>query len=148
MGLVTAFPKQPKTIPINPDFGDDPFYRYKTKQLLLSFKNGKTFFENLEVVSKDLCVEQPEIPKFLSVSLGGSTGFDKKRKLFWLSGEQTLAVIEEKYRKYLFGLVICEMCCQPELQREKKHVICRGCGDSRSFRSLGLDEKFLKFLTR
>ncbi|AEA07167.1 hypothetical protein LAU_0316 [Lausannevirus] len=54
MELVISFPKQPKIVPINPDLGDDPFYRYKTKQLVLSFKNGKTFFENLECFQRPL----------------------------------------------------------------------------------------------
>nr|WNL49774.1 eIF5 domain containing protein [Marseillevirus sp.] len=148
MELVTTFPRQAKTVPINPDFGDDPFYRYKTKQLVLSFKNGKTFFENLEVVSKDLCVSAAEIPKFLSLSLGGSTGFDKKRKLFWMSGERSVEDVEKKYRHYLFSVVICEMCGQPELQRQKKCLVCKGCGDSRKFCSLDVDERFLIFLQK
>nr|WRK65222.1 translation initiation factor 5 [Marseillevirus futianmevirus] len=148
MELVTTFPRQAKTVPINPDFGDDPFYRYKTKQLVLSFKNGKTFFENLDVVSKDMCVNIQEIPKFLSLSLGGSTGFDKSRKLFWVSGERSVEEVEKKYREYLFAVVICEMCGQPELQRQKRCLVCKGCGDSRKIRSLDVDERFLIFLQK
>lgn len=148
MELVISSPKQPKTVPINPDFGDDPFYRYKTKQLVLSFKNGKTFFENLESVSKDLCVDIKELPKFLSISLGGSSGFDKKRKLYWISGERNPREVEEKYRIFLFKLVICETCGQPELERRKNVLVCRGDGSSFSLESLDLDYRFLKFLTR
>lgn len=148
MELVVVFPKEPKIVPINPDFGDDPFYRYKTRQLSVSFKSGKTFFENLGKVSKDLCVPPEEIPKFLSISLGGRTGFDKKRKLFWVSGEQSPKDIEEKYKIYLFKLVICGMCGQPELERRKNTLVCRGDGSSYPISSLELNERFLKFLTK
>jgi len=56
---VCAHTTKPRTIPIDPT-SDDPFYRYKTPQLVVQvIGNGKmirTQFNNLEAVAKALKV--------------------------------------------------------------------------------------------
>ncbi|ALH06981.1 eukaryotic translation initiation factor 5 [Port-miou virus] len=147
MELVISFPKQPKIVPINPDLGDTLSIDTRRNSLFSHSRTGR-LFSRISSVSKDLCVDIGELPKFLNISLEGSSGFNKKRKLHWISGEHSPKDVEEKYRTFLSKLVICETCGQPELERRKNVLVCRGDGSSFSLKPLDLNDRFLKFLTR
>jgi hypothetical protein len=51
---VIPAPATSRQLPIDPDCQDDPFYRYKTHQLVVDFKGKRGLLVNLDLVAKNL----------------------------------------------------------------------------------------------
>lgn len=140
----------PKIITIDLDCSDDPFYRYKMRQLKITDSGkSKTFFDNIKEVSKDLNIQTGLLPKFLALELGASSGFDKGRNLWYITGSHTTEAIHEKTGRFIQYFVLCKNCGQPELSYEAKKgkvmMRCRGCGE---VSIQGEYEKFCKFMVK
>ncbi|BAU80221.1 eukaryotic translation initiation factor 5 [Tokyovirus A1] len=140
----------PKIVSIDLDCSDDPFYRYKMRQLKITDSGkSRTFFDNIKDVSKDLNVPANLLPKFLALELGTSCGFDKGRNLWYITGSHSTETIHGKVGSFIQSFVLCKTCGQPELFYETKKgkvmMRCRGCGD---FSSQEEHEKFCKFMVK
>ncbi|ADB04076.1 eukaryotic translation initiation factor 5 [Marseillevirus marseillevirus] len=140
----------PKIVAIDLDCGEDPFYRYKTRQLkIIDNGNARTFFENIKDVSKDLNILPSFLPKFLAIELGTSSGFEKGRNLWYIAGSHSTNSIHEKLSVFIRGFVLCKTCGQPELSYEAKRgkvlMSCRGCGETTYQNE---HEKFCKFMVK
>jgi hypothetical protein len=66
---VIPAPATSRQLPIDPDCQDDPFYRYKTHQLVVDFKGKRGLLVNLDLVAKNLQTSADCTSSSLSVSL-------------------------------------------------------------------------------
>eukprot|EP01094_Clydonella_sp_ATCC50884_P024563 TRINITY_DN618_c0_g1_i1.p1 TRINITY_DN618_c0_g1~~TRINITY_DN618_c0_g1_i1.p1 ORF type:complete len:419 (-),score=219.85 TRINITY_DN618_c0_g1_i1:205-1461(-) len=154
-GYVT-FGGSPKTLPIDPD-ADDPFYRYKMRQLCVQvIGNGKmirTAFLNIDDVAKDLKVPSNYIPSFLAQRMGAKAAYDAKkpeRERAYISGEYAVVDLSEHLEAFIRDFVLCKKCRLPEysfLPSKKRIMVkCRSCGYKTDIEKLNLTQKFMKFV--
>jgi len=143
----------PKTI--NIDGSEDPFYRYKMRQLYVQVvgkgKMIKTVLLNIDDIAKDLRVPPAYLNAFLGYETGAQSKYDGKkpdRERAYLSGALDGGVLSECVKKFINEIVLCQNCRLPEtsMSVEKKTEIvatCRGCGTKSE---LKLGDKFKSFV--
>ena len=129
---------------INPDkFGVD---RYRMPQIeVRSQKNNKTYFTNVEDVSKSLSRNSKEIVKFIGLTNGTRANVKK----FCINGEYSQSQIQESVYDYIRTYVLCPVCNNPEtkifVSKSKKLKIgCQACGGTGE---LNNNPKFDKWLS-
>jgi len=127
----------PKTI--NIDGSDDPFYRYKMRQLYLQVvgrgKMIKTVLLNVDDVAKDLKIPPQYMNAYMGYEIGANTKYDSKkpdRERAFISGEYESAQISTIMKKFINDVILCERCKLPEVTLiiEDGVIInvCRSCG--------------------
>lgn len=146
----------PKILPIDPTT-DDPFYRYKMRQLSVQvIGNGKmirTAFVNIDDVAKDLKVPPMYIPSYLAQRMGAQAKYDPKkpeRERGSISGEYSVSELTEHLEAFIRDFVLCGRCQLPELSflpgKKKVMVKCRSCGWKSDIEKMNLTAKFVKFV--
>jgi len=127
----------PKTI--NIDGSEDPFNRYKMRQLYLQVvgrgKMIKTVLLNIDDVAKDLKIPPQYMTAYLGYEIGAKTKYDAKkpdRERASISGDYSSAQLSAIVKKFILDMILCEFCKLPEvtLTIEDELIIntCRSCG--------------------
>jgi translation initiation factor 5 len=139
----------PKTI--NIDGSEDPFYRYKMRQLYFQVvgrgKMIKTVLLNVDDVAKDLKIPPQYMTAYLGYEIGAKTKYDSKkpdRERASVSGEYESAQLSTIVKKFIQDMILCEYCKLPEVTLTVKDGsivnTCRSCGGSSTL--VGLKPKF------
>jgi translation initiation factor 2 beta subunit (eIF-2beta)/eIF-5 len=115
-------------ISINKKFVNDPFYRYKMNKVDVSVKNKKTTINNLAEICKILKIEEKNLFKFLTNTLG-TFGQDKNNN-YIISGTFDSNKIQDVIYTFIDKYILCKNCQFPELCKENNIVICKACGAS------------------
>jgi len=156
--FVCSLTKNPKIRAIDPDC-DDPFYRYKTRQLVTQVigrgKMIRTAFINIDDVAKDCKVKPEYILNWLSQNIGAKSWYtpDKpERERGSISGEYTEEYLNQYFESFLRKFVLCKSCKLPEysyvpLKKGKDVGIkCRSCGWKGLLTALELPPKYHKYI--
>lgn len=121
-----------KIVKINIDGSDDPFYRYKMRQLNINVlgkgKMIKTMLINVDDVASDLHLDPILIVKFLGYELNTKSSYEPKKSKMekaYLSGNIDENDISTAMEKMINAIVLCKICGLPELE---KTSVCRSCG--------------------
>jgi len=136
---------------INIDGSDDPFYRYKMRQLYFQVigrgKMIKTVLLNIDDVAKDLKIPPQYMTAYLGYEIGAKTKYDSKkpdRERASVSGDYDSGQLSAIVKKFIQDVILCECCKLPEvtLTIENDSIIntCRSCGGRTSL--TGLKPKF------
>lgn len=156
--LYATLSKQPGRIQIDPAAREDPFYRYKMRQLgVVVVGKGKmirTYVANIDDVASDLQIKPEYLVNFLSLKLGANGSYDakhQKQQRAFLSGSHSIERISELVVLFLQQFVLCGKCTLPELtlhsERSRVYVSCRSCGWKSDIDSLKhLPPKFCHFV--
>jgi len=134
---------------INIDGSDDPFYRYKMRQLYLQVvgrgKMIKTVLLNVDDVAKDLKIPPQYMTAYLGYEIGAKTKYDSKkpdRERASISGDYESAQLSTIVKKFIQDVILCEYCKLPEvtLTIENDSIIntCRSCGGRTTLSGLKL----------
>jgi len=108
-------------------FGAD---RYQMQSVeIRSQKNNKTYFTNIEDISKDLNRTSDELLKFLGYHLNTQTNSSQSS----FNGVYSTEKMQEAVYDYIRAYVLCSVCNNPEtkifLSKSKKVKIgCAACG--------------------
>jgi len=134
---------------INIDGSEDPFYRYKMRQLFVQVvgkgKMIKTVLLNVDDVAKDLKVHPSHLTAFLGYENGAQWKFDAKnsvRERASISGDLDEKDLSSMMKKFIVEFVLCPRCKLPEVTlfvEEKVKVMsitCRGCGEKTILKTL------------
>jgi len=124
---------------INIDGCDDPFYRYKMRQLYFQVvgrgKMIKTVLLNVDDTAKDLKIPPQYLTAYLGYEIGAKTKYDAKkpdRERASIAGDYESAQLSTIVKKFIFEIILCEYCKLPELTLtiEDKNIVnsCRSCG--------------------
>lgn len=123
-------------IAINPDFCDDPFYRYKVHQLIVEFTKNKTVFVNLNEVATELKINPMYILRYFGSVLGTQVKYDKCLSIrnYSLSGVFPVDKISQHMTQFIKEIILCKACGLPELDyiknKEDTILLCRSCGSN------------------
>jgi len=126
---------------INIDGSDDPFYRYKMRQLYVQVvgrgKMIKTVLLNVDDVSKDLKIPPAYMTAYLGYEIGAKTKYDPKkpeRERAAISGDLDSGDLSIHLKKFIQEVILCECCKLPEVtlyvDEQTNEIIntCRSCG--------------------
>eukprot|EP01103_Thecamoeba_quadrilineata_P018830 TRINITY_DN7398_c0_g1_i1.p1 TRINITY_DN7398_c0_g1~~TRINITY_DN7398_c0_g1_i1.p1 ORF type:complete len:404 (+),score=95.12 TRINITY_DN7398_c0_g1_i1:78-1289(+) len=126
---------------INIDGSDDPFYRYKMRQLYVQVvgrgKMIKTVLLNVDDVCKDLKIPSPYMTAYLGYEIGAKTKYDPKkpeRERAIISGDLDPTDLSIHVKKFISDVILCVHCKLPEVtmvvDEDAGEVIntCRSCG--------------------
>lgn len=126
-----------RKISINPDFNDDPFYRYKVNQLIIEITKGKTFLTNIDEVAQQLKIDSIYIVRYFGSILGTQVKYDKKvtnTKRAYISGIFSVDKLSELLLQFIEKVILCKECGLPELDYfvddNKVSLVCRSCGSN------------------
>jgi len=147
----------PKELPINPLKANDPFYRYKTRQLVVQVvgkgKMIKTSMTNLNDVAADLQVPPDYIPHFFGKTIGATAKYDPtkpERERGSISGEYDVKELSEVLLKFVRSFVLCPSCNYPEFRyspaSKNVRIKCKSCGWKTDVGSMELNEKFKRYV--
>lgn len=129
---------------------DDPFYRYKTRQLIIKqASKNRTLLPNLHDVAICLKTEPLHILTYLGYALGAKVGYDlskPEKERAWISGTPTVGLMEVQLLHFMQAMIICPKCNLPELTTEKNCHSCRACGYNGEADVPAKFEKYLKNL--
>jgi len=144
----------PKTI--NIDGSEDPFYRYKMRQLYVQVvgkgKMIKTVLLNIDDVAKDLKVAPSYMTAFIGYEIGAQYKYDAKkpeREKASISGDIQVVDLSTIVKEFIQKVILCPKCKLPEttMRIDKKTQIvsltCRSCGEASN---LILRPKFQQFI--
>lgn len=140
---------------LNIDGSDDPFYRYKMRQLYVQVvgkgKMIKTNILNVDEVSKDLKVSPSYLTAYLGYETGAQFKYDPKkpdRQKAYISGDLDAASLTLQMQKMIKELVLCRNCNLPEItmfvNKNEISTSCRSCGEKTILDNLR--EKFSQFI--
>jgi translation initiation factor 2 beta subunit (eIF-2beta)/eIF-5 len=142
--------KVPKRIAINPDFCDDPFYRYKMHQLIVEMAKGKTFLTNINEIASELKIDPVYIIRYLGSSLGTQVNCGAKNTRAYLSGIFDVNVLSEHIVQFIQEVILCRECGLPELDyiinKDKMLLQCRSCGSCDSLRNRNIPDTLYKYI--
>jgi len=148
-----------KLIPklINIDGSEDPFYRYKMRQLFVQVvgkgKMIKTVLLNVDDVAKDLKVHPSHLTAYLGYEIGAQYKYEPKnsvRERASISGDLDAKDLSSMMKKFIQEFILCPRCKLPEVTLfvdEKAKVIsitCRSCGEKTILKNLKL--KFAQYI--
>eukprot|EP01089_Gocevia_fonbrunei_P003959 TRINITY_DN1391_c0_g3_i1.p1 TRINITY_DN1391_c0_g3~~TRINITY_DN1391_c0_g3_i1.p1 ORF type:complete len:418 (-),score=120.89 TRINITY_DN1391_c0_g3_i1:49-1302(-) len=147
----------PKVLPINPAKANDPFYRYKMRQLIVQIvgkgKMIRTSLINLDDVSRDLQIPPDYIPNFFAKYIGATAKYDPKkpeRERGSISGEYDAKELSDYLKKFVKIFVLCPNCEYPEFDyipaTKNVRMKCKSCGWKGDVRHLEMDEKFKRYV--
>jgi len=153
---VCAHTSTPKTVPIDPT-SDDPFYRYKMRQLAVQVigrgKMIKTAFVNGEDVAKDLKIPASYLPTYFAQQIGAKATYDAKRperERASISGEFDIQQLSDVLVGFITAFIQCGSCTLPELSyvplKKRVGVKCRSCGWKSYTDQMNLTLKFQKYV--
>jgi len=141
---------------INIDGSDDPFYRYKMRELYAQVvgkgKMIKTVLLNIDDVAKDLKVPPAYMTAYLGYELNAQTKYDAKkpdRERASISGDIDADKMSSKIVSFIQEFVLCPKCKLPEttLSVDKKtqdiNAACRSCGERST---LSLRDNFKRYI--
>jgi translation initiation factor 5 len=144
----------PKTL--NMDGSDDPFYRYKMRELYIQVvgkgKMIKTVLLNVDDVSKDLKVPPAYLTAYLGYALNAQTKYDAKkpdRERASISGDIDADKMSQRIVDFMKEFVLCPKCKLPEITHnvDKKSgdvlATCRSCGEHST---LNLKDNFQRYI--
>jgi len=140
---------------LNIDGSDDPFYRYKMRQLYVQVvgkgKMIKTNILNVDDVAKDLKVSPSYLTAYLGYETGAQFKYDAKkpdRQKAYISGDLDAASLTLHMKKFIQELVLCRYCNLPEITMFVKGIeistSCRSCGGKAVLDNLR--EKFSQYI--
>ena len=143
--------KLSEKISINPDFCDDPFYRYKMHQIIIETTKGKTFLINIDDVASELKVDHMYIIRYFGSVLGTQSNYDKKSHKAYLSGIFNINTLSECMIQFIQEIVLCKQCGLPELDyicgKNKTILLCRSCGSSDNLNDRNIPDALQKYIT-
>jgi translation initiation factor 5 len=121
-------------INVNPNFQDDPFYRYKMAELKLvplgKNSNFETKLDNLDDISKALCRDSGHIFKYITQNI--KTASITKNGTYVLKGKYETKQLQPLIFKFIKEFVLCKECTNPETEfiKDKKilNMKCKSCG--------------------
>jgi len=142
---VTQGIKTPSKISINPDYCDDPFYRYKMHQILTEITKGKTYLINIDEVSSELKVDPIYMVRYLGSVLGTQATYEKKTHKASLSGTFDVGILSEHVMQFIREVVLCKHCGLPELNYGKT-LICRSCGGDDILKNRNIPSTLQKYI--
>lgn len=138
-----------RKISINPDFSEDPFYRYKVHQLIIETTKGKTILINIDNVAQELKVDPMYIIRYFGSYLGTQVKYNNRKAT--LSGTFSVTKLSQLLVQFIQEMVLCKNCGLPELDylitKDKVILICRSCGtnDNLSSRNVPISlQKYIK----
>lgn len=144
----------PKTL--NMDGSDDPFYRYKMRELYIQVvgkgKMIKTVLLNVDDVAKDLKVPPAYMTAYLGYALNAQTKYDAKkpdRERASISGDIDAEKMSQRIVDFMKEFVLCPKCKLPEITHsvDKKSgdvlATCRSCGEHST---LHLKDNFQRYI--
>lgn len=141
----------PKIMNMNGD--DDPFNRYKMRQLYVQVvgkgKMIKTIFLNLDDVSHDLKVPPSFVTAYMGYEIGTPSKQPDRDRPGSISGEYDSMYLSGVLRKMIHEFIMCPNCHQPECVvavHQKSKKITLECGGCRASSVPVLKEKFQKFI--
>lgn len=137
---------------LNIDGSEDPFYRYKMRQLLVQVvgkgKMIKTMFVNIDDVARDLKVPPSYLIAFFGYHFSTSHKYEPTkptRERAFVTGNRTLNELSATMIKFIRDLVLCPTCGLPETKICKGiEINCRSCGQTTI---PNLNDKFKTFIT-
>jgi len=140
---------------LNIDGSEDPFYRYKMRQLYVQVvgkgKMIKTNILNVDDVAKDLKVAPSYLTAYLGYEIGAQFKYDAKkpdRQKAYISGDLDAASLTQHMKKFITELVLCRYCNLPEITMFVKgteiSTSCRSCGGKAVLDNLR--EKFSQYV--
>ncbi|ELA41539.1 uncharacterized protein VICG_01403 [Vittaforma corneae ATCC 50505] len=110
-------------IPIDKS-SNDPFYRYKMPEVVVSHETSKTVIQNLEQISKSLSRNPAHILKFLSMSFGCTSALGQK---YALNGSFDSNRIQNGIYDFIDCFVLCTKCRNPETKFLFGKALKRSC---------------------
>jgi len=145
---------------LNIDGSEDPFYRYKMRQLFVQVvgkgKMIKTVLLNIDDVAKDLKVSPAYATAYMGYEIGAQAKYDPKkpdREKGSISGDRDANELSLIMKKFITDFVLCPVCHLPEItmkiskedgeQSSDVSVSCRSCPNSSV---LNLRTKFKHFI--
>ena len=130
---------------VNPDKTGIDRYRMPPVQTQ-SRKNNKTYFTNINKVTKALDRTPEQLIRFIGLKL--ATRVDTTPNAMCVNGEYTTAKIQETVFQFIKQYVLCTVCKNPETmlfvsKSKKLKCGCKACGASKS---IAHNSKFDKWL--
>lgn len=136
---------------------EDPFYRYKMRQLQVqtigASKMTRTYFINVDDVAKDLHVVPSYIPTYFAQQLGAQAKYDSKkpdRERGSISGVYQIPDLGQILEKFIREFVLCGECQYPELvyipAKKTVKIQCKSCGFKTTIDKLPVDLKFARYV--
>lgn len=138
---------------LNIDGSDDPFYRYKVRQLRANTV-GKGYkrhmiFANLSSVANNLKCHEEWILKWFAVTCGLKYSFKKGPILY---GDCDAKKLSTELVKFISMMILCPKCNLPELSHIKENgkirLHCNACGRHGRIISKYRDKQFEKFVLK
>jgi translation initiation factor 5 len=141
---------------LNIDGSEDPFYRYKMRQLFVQVvgkgKMIKTVLLNVDEVAKDLKVAPAYMTAYLGYEIGAGSKYDPKkpdRERASISGDRDATDLSTMMKKFISEIILCSNCKLPEttmaIDKKTREVTtsCRSCGHKEV---LNLKPKFQAYI--
>ncbi len=105
---------------------DDPFYRYKMEEVVITAQKQKIIFENIDVICNNLSREPAHMIKYLKQQLG--IAVDYKNNVAVISKNISKDDIQNVIYKYIDAFVLCKSCKNPETTFiDAKRLQCGAC---------------------
>jgi len=132
---------------------DDPFYRYKTRQLVVEgASRNRTAFPNLDAVAKCLKTSPRHMLAYFQYTLGANTDYAPQRpprERAFISGAVSPEAVDACMRQFITDMVVCPVCEYAELVTSVQAGVprhqCKSCGYSGEVRAAA---KFVTHLAR
>lgn len=108
---------------------DDPFYRYKMPEAVVTHETSKTVIQNLDQIAKAISRNPIHILKFLSISFGCTCATGNK---YMLNGNFDADRIQGGIYDFIETFVLCKKCRNPETRFTGGAVLkrtCNSCGE-------------------
>jgi len=142
---------------LNIDGSEDPFYRYKMRQLYVQVvgkgKMIKMFLLNIDDVSKDLKVSPAHLTAYMGYEIGAQYKYDSKkpeREKGSISGDKDANELSAIMKKFITDFVLCPVCHLPEttmkISKEGAEAVMVSCRSCPNTSVLNLRPKFQQFI--
>lgn len=145
------------TLAIDPSAQSDPFYRYKTRQLVVqTIGNGKmirTALTNSDDVGRDLKVPPSYIPHYLAKTIGAQATYEPGKPAMQratISGEHETKDLSNLLVRFIREFVLCSKCRLPELEyaprKDDLVMRCHSCGWKGNLSTIPMNDKFKRYV--
>jgi len=108
---------------------NDPSYRYKMEEVIISYQNLKTVFNNIVSIAKTLNRNTAHIIKFMKIYF--ATSFEYKLNILTTTKKISQNEFQNAIYKYIDQYVLCKKCINPEtifeINGKKTFMVCAAC---------------------
>lgn len=118
---------------INSEISNDPFYRYKMEEVVISQQKNKICFENIDKVCKDLDRNVKLLIGFLKKYF--NTSIEYKNNQMFTTKIISKNEMQDAIYNFIEKYILCEKCKNPETiydeSKKSTFMICKACSHKR-----------------